>query len=68
MNWIGYVVCMKEKKNAYRLLVRKPKRMRSFENPGVDSRVTLKLILQTQEGMAWTRFICLRIGKSGRPF
>jgi len=59
---------MKEKKNAYRLLVRKTKRMISLEDPGVDSRVTLKLILQTQEGMAWTRFICLGIGKSGRLF
>jgi len=62
------VVFMKEKKNAYRPLVRIPKRMKSLDDPGVDSRVTLKLILQTQEGMAWTRFICLRIGKSGRLF
>jgi hypothetical protein len=68
MIWIGYVACMKEKKNAYRLLVRKPKGMRSLEDPGVDSRILLKLILQTQEGMAWTRFISLRIGKSGRLF
>ena len=39
------MVCMKEKKNAYRLLVRNPKTMRSLEDPCVDSRVTLKLIL-----------------------
>jgi hypothetical protein len=61
-------VCgMREKKNAHRLLVRKPKRVRSLENPGVDSRITLQLILQKQEGMAWIRFICLKIVKSGKP-
>jgi len=46
---------MKEKKNAYRLLVRKPKRMRSLEDPYVDSRVKLKLILHTGgDGMDMT--------------
>jgi hypothetical protein len=59
---------MNDKKNAYRLSVRKPKGMRSLKDPGIESRILVKCILQTQEWMAWARLICLRIGKSGRLF
>jgi hypothetical protein len=36
-----------------------------LEDPGVDERIILKRTLEKWAGGAWTRSICLRIGKRG---
>jgi hypothetical protein len=45
---------VKEKKNAYTVLVGRPEERGHLENPGVDSMMTLKWILNRMEGM-WLR-------------
>jgi len=47
---------------AYRVLVRKSKGNTHLEELGVDGRVILKLIFKTQNTMAWTGLILLKIG------
>jgi hypothetical protein len=36
------------------------------EDLGMDERIILEWILGKHGGKAWTRFICVRIGTSGR--
>jgi hypothetical protein len=57
-----HVVRTEEKMNAYRYLVEK-KGKRPLGRLG---RLVLNWILEKQDGVIWTGFICLRTGTTGR--
>jgi hypothetical protein len=65
MRWGGYVVCMKEMRNPYNILVRKPEGKNHLEDLGIDGKVILKCILKKQDVRMGTKFIFLGIGTSG---
>jgi hypothetical protein len=54
-----------EKRNTYRILVRKPNGKRPLRRPRRSGWVILKLILEKQDGVVWTGLIYFRIGTSG---
>jgi len=56
---------MREKTNADRVLVGKPKGKRQLEDLGIDT-VLLNLILKKFEGKAWTESLWIRTGTSDR--
>jgi len=56
----------REKRNAYKILVGKPKRKRPLLRPDRAGRIMLTHILQKDHGRAQTELIWPRIGKSGR--
>jgi hypothetical protein len=67
MRWAGTVARMGEKRNAYRLLVRKPEVKRPLGRPRrrwVDN-VILGWILEKWDGVMWTRLVWLRIRAGG---
>jgi hypothetical protein len=45
MRWVGHVACMREKTNADRVLVGKPKGKRQLEDQGIDA-ILLNLIFK----------------------
>jgi hypothetical protein len=45
VRWAGHVAQMGEKRNAYRILVRKPEGKRPQENQGIGGWIILKWIL-----------------------
>jgi hypothetical protein len=66
MRWAGHVARMREKKKAYRLLVRKPEGKRPLGRPRhrwVDN--ILGWILERWDGVMWTGLVWLRIGTGG---
>jgi hypothetical protein len=56
---------MREKTNADRVLVGKPKGKRQLEDLGIDT-ILLNLILKKYKRKAWTESIWLRSGTSDR--
>jgi hypothetical protein len=64
MRWAGHVVRMREKRNAYRILVGKPEGKRSLGRPRRRWLDNIKMELRYDE-MEWIGLICLRIGTSG---
>jgi hypothetical protein len=61
MRWAGYVARVEAKRNAYRILVRKPEGKRPLKRPrqrGEEGRI-LKYILERSNGVVWTGFIWL---------
>jgi hypothetical protein len=54
MRWTGHVAHVGEKRNAYRILVRKPERKRPLKRP------------RHRWEVVWTGLIWLRIESSGR--
>jgi hypothetical protein len=66
LRWAGHIVCMKEKRNAYRVLLRKPEGNRPLGRPWHrwedNIKVDLKVIVW--EGMEW---INLTQGRNNWP-
>jgi hypothetical protein len=56
---------MREKRNAYRILVGNPEGKRSLERPSRSRRILLKRILKKLEGTVWAGSIWLRIETCG---
>jgi hypothetical protein len=65
MRWTGNVESMGEKRNAYKILLRKPEGSGHYEDLEVSERIILKWMLEKQDGVVWTGSIWLRIGISG---
>jgi hypothetical protein len=63
----GHVARMGEKRNAYRILVRKPEGKRPLRRPRRRRVDILKWILEKQDVMLWIGLIWLRIGTNGGP-
>jgi hypothetical protein len=59
MRW-GHEACMREKRNAYKVLVGKPEGKRP---PGRQRHI--RWIFEKQNGVVWAGLIWLRIGTSG---
>jgi hypothetical protein len=49
MRQLGHLECMGEKRNAYKVLIRKPERRYRVEYLGIDRRVMLKCIIKKQD-------------------
>jgi hypothetical protein len=56
---------MREKRNAYRILVGKPEGKGPVEDQDVGGWTILKWILERSDVMVWIGFMWLRIGFSG---
>jgi hypothetical protein len=56
---------MVEKRNAYRILLRKQEEKNHWEDQDVGGWIILKWILEKWDGMVWIGLIELRIGTSG---
>jgi hypothetical protein len=65
MKWPEHVARRGEKRNAYTILVGKPRD--HWEDQDVDGWTILKWILERQDGMIWIELIWLRTGVSGWP-
>jgi hypothetical protein len=61
MRWIGHIERMREKRNAYRLLMSKPERKKPLRRPRRRSEVNV--ILERYDGFVWTELIWLRQGQ-----
>jgi hypothetical protein len=65
MKWEWYVARIREKGNAYRILVGKPERKRRLGRHRHKWRIILKSILELYDRVVWTGLIWLRIRTSG---
>jgi hypothetical protein len=54
MKRIGYITCIREKRNAYRVIVSKPEGNRPHGRPRNKWESSIKMNLIKQEGTAWT--------------
>jgi hypothetical protein len=61
---LAYLI-LREKRNAYRILVGKPVGKSHWEDQDVGGWTILKWILERQDRMEWIGWIWLRIGTSG---
>jgi hypothetical protein len=61
MRWAGHVVRIGVRRNAYRVLVRKPDGKRPDRSCRLDERITMKLISNKQDLRSWTELIWLGI-------
>jgi hypothetical protein len=65
MRWAGHVARMREKRNAYRLLVGKPEGKRPLGRPRRRWWIILGWILEWWDGVMWAGLGWLRIGTGG---
>jgi hypothetical protein len=65
MKWAGHIARMKEKRNAYRVLVGKPEGRRQQGRLRRRWEDNNKWLLERWDGVAWTGSIWFRIGISG---
>jgi hypothetical protein len=67
MRWAEYVARVKEKRNAYRILLGKPEGKRPLGRPRRRWVYNIKIDLKEigWDGMVWSGSIWLRIGTSG---
>jgi len=56
---------MGERRDVYRVLVRKPEGKRLLEDPGVDGRIILRWIFRKWVAGVWTGSSWFRIGTGG---
>jgi hypothetical protein len=56
---------MREKRNAYRVLVGKPKKGDHLEDQEMGGWIILGCILERWDGVMWTGLVWLRTGTSG---
>jgi hypothetical protein len=66
MKWTGYVACLEEKRNAYRILVRKTEGKRPLGRHRCTWGGNIKMVLGELEWRVWTVFIWLRRQASGK--
>jgi hypothetical protein len=65
MRWAGVVARMGEKRNAYKLLVRKPEGKRPLGRPRRRWWIILWWIMERWYGVMWIGLVWLRIGTGG---
>jgi hypothetical protein len=65
MRLAGHLARIGEKKNAYRLLVRKPEGKRPLGRPRLGGWIILGWILERWDGVMWTGLVWLRIETGG---
>jgi hypothetical protein len=65
MRWAGHVARRGEKRNAYRLLVGKPKGKRTLGRTRRRWVDNIRWILERWDGVIWTVLVWLRIGTVG---
>jgi hypothetical protein len=65
MRWAGHVARMKEKRNAYRVLVGKLEGKKPPEDLNGGGKIILRWILEKSDEMVWTALIWLRKETSG---
>jgi len=65
MSWTGHVARMEERRDAYRVLVRKPEGKRPLGRPRLDGMIILKWIFRKRVVVAWTGSSWIRIGTGG---
>jgi hypothetical protein len=56
---------MREKRNAYKVLVGNPAGKRPLEDPGLDGRIIKRWAVKKYAGRVWTELIWLRTGTNG---
>jgi hypothetical protein len=66
MRWVGYVACMGEERNMYRVLMGKPEGKKPFGSQGVDGTMGSEWILGRLAGGVKIGPSWLRIGTGGR--
>jgi len=64
--WPGHVTCKGYSRNAYSIVVEKPKGRPLGIAEGTDEWTVSKWILKKHDGRVWTALIWLRIWTSGR--
>jgi hypothetical protein len=64
MRWAGHVACREEKRNIYRILVKKPEGKRPL---GRSRRrcMDVEWIIESLDGVVWAGLTWLRIGTNG---
>ena len=65
MRWAGHVARMGQVRGVHRVLVGKPEGKRPLERPRSRWGIILRRILRKWEGVVWTSWIWLRIGRGG---
>jgi hypothetical protein len=63
VGWVGHSACLRERRNAYEILVRKFEGKRPLSDLGTKGRTILNCMLY-RSMMTWAAFIWLRIGIS----
>jgi hypothetical protein len=66
MRWSGHVACMRDRREAHRVLRGDPRERDHLEDVDIDRRIILKWIFRMWCWEAWTAVIWLRIGTGGR--
>jgi len=65
MRWAGHVARLGERRDLYRVLVRKRDRNSSLGVPGVDGRIILRWMFRKWDVWVWTGLRWLGIGTGG---
>jgi hypothetical protein len=65
IRWAGHVTRMREKRNAYKILVGKPEEKRLLGRPRHRWVDNIGWILERWDGVMWTGLVWLRIGTGG---
>jgi hypothetical protein len=66
MRWVGHVVCTEEMRNAYKILIGRLERKRSFRRRSHRWEDDIKMGPSERGWRVWIAFIWLRIGTGGR--